>query len=148
MFGKVPFYWFYNLKTKRWIKWWHELWMWYGNSKWHVITKFMNRGIQTRNLRRWDCCRKRHMCSQIHHVPPVSATPSPYFRRFPPASPLPVHAVHSTVHKSAWLSKEFIGTQRLLLHSSADLDVAVKLRWRSSISHYLVIDGYTIYSQI
>ena len=163
MSGKVPFYYFHNWKkNKHWIKWWHKLWMWHGNSKWHVITRFMNRGIQTQNLRRWGCCRKRRMCSLIHRVPPVSATPSPYFHRFPPASPPPVHVVHSTVHKSAWLSEQFIGTQRLLehsvywntafigtqhllLHTSADLDVAVKLQWRSRISHYLVIDGYASY---
>ena len=131
----------FTIKKKRWIKWWHELWMWHGNSKWHVITKFMNTGIRTQNPRRWDCCRKRHMCSQIHHVPPISATPSLYFRRFPPASPLPVPAVHSTVHKSEQLSsKEFSRTEGSLLHTNDDSDVAAKLRWRPSISHYSVID--------
>lgn len=67
------------------------------------------------------------MYSQLRHVPPVSVTPSLCFRQFPPASPLPVPAVHSTVHKSEWLSEEFIGTQCLLLNTSDDLDVAVKL---------------------
>ena len=71
----------------------------------------MNRGIQTQNPKSGDCRHERHMCSQFRHVPPVSATPSLYFRRFPPASPLPVPAVHSTVHKIEWLSEEFIETQ-------------------------------------
>jgi hypothetical protein len=77
--------------------------MWYCRSNRSVITELSNRGIQTQSLMQWDCCCKRCTCSPLHHVPPVSAKPSLCSHRFPPASSLPVPAVHSTVHKSAWL---------------------------------------------